>query len=179
MAFAQVPCSSATSSKRQGGSAYGRHMFMRSSSLGRQIILNGMQRRHAFAAAWRNQPKWSSVRWLKSVGSTPGSYKDDLEGAIRELRPRQGRSNCGPDFAQSLTELGLIDHYRILPAPRRAWARRGRFRRAPPVAPAFSLIIGLRGGDCDQVGLRSCLISRSRRDGGRRWEFGLGTNCRR
>ena len=34
---------------------------------GTTIILNGMGER-AFAAAWRNQPKWVVSRTLKSVG---------------------------------------------------------------------------------------------------------------
>lgn len=41
--------------------------------------------------------------------------EDDLEGAIRELKAeRAGEIEvAGPDLAQSLTELGLIDEYRI------------------------------------------------------------------
>ena len=41
----------------QAGSVYGRQMYevMRYWTT---IILNGMQEEHAFAAAWRNQPKW-------------------------------------------------------------------------------------------------------------------------
>ena len=40
---------------------------------------------------------------------------DDLEGAIRELKAeRDGEIEvAGPDLAQSLTELRLIDEYRI------------------------------------------------------------------
>jgi riboflavin biosynthesis pyrimidine reductase len=41
--------------------------------------------------------------------------RDDLEGAIRELKAeRDGEIEvAGPDLARSLTELGLIDEYRI------------------------------------------------------------------
>lgn len=70
---------------------------------------------HAFAAAWRNQPKWVVSRSLKSVGPNARLVEDDLEGAIRELKAgREGEIEvAGPDLAQSLTELGLIDEYRI------------------------------------------------------------------
>ena len=65
---------------------------------------------HAFAAAWRNQPKWVVSRSLKSVGPNARLVEDDLEGAIRELKAeRDGEIEvAGPDLAQSLTELGLM-----------------------------------------------------------------------
>ncbi len=70
---------------------------------------------HAFAAAWRSQPKWVVSRSLKSVGPNARLVEDDLEGAIRELKAeRDGEIEvAGPDLAHSLTELGLIDEYRI------------------------------------------------------------------
>ena len=70
---------------------------------------------HAFAAAWRNQPKWVVSRSLKAVGPNARLIEDDLEGAIRGLKAeRDGEIEvAGPDLAQSLTELGLIDEYRI------------------------------------------------------------------
>ena len=88
---------------------------MRLCVTGTTIILNGMQEEHAFAAAWRNQPKWVVSRSLKSVGPNARLVEDDLEGAIRELKAeRDGEIEvAGPDLAQSLTELGLIDEYRI------------------------------------------------------------------
>jgi len=69
----------------------------------------------AFAAAWRNQPKWVVSRSLKSVGPNARLVENDLEGAIRELKAeRAGEIEvAGPNLAQSLTELGLIDEYRI------------------------------------------------------------------
>ena len=74
-----------------------------------------MQREQAFAAAWRNQPKWVVSRSLKSVGPNATLLGDDLEGAIRELKAeRDGEIEvAGPALAHSLTELGLIDEYRI------------------------------------------------------------------
>jgi dihydrofolate reductase len=70
---------------------------------------------HAFAAAWRKQPKWVVSRTLTSVGPNASLVGDDLEGAIRALKAeRDGEIEvAGPDLAQSLTELGLIDEYRI------------------------------------------------------------------
>ena len=70
---------------------------------------------HAFAAAWRAQPKWVVSRSLKSVGPNATLIGKDLEGAIRELKAgHDGEIEvAGPNLARSLTELGLIDEYRI------------------------------------------------------------------
>ena len=70
---------------------------------------------HAFAAAWRNHPKWVVSHSLKSVGPNATLVEDDLEGAIRALKAeRDGEIEVGgPALAQSLTDLGLIDEYRI------------------------------------------------------------------
>lgn len=71
--------------------------------------------KHAFAAAWRNQPKWVVSRSLTSVGPNATLIRDDLEAAARELKKgRDGEIEvAGPNLARSLTELGLIDEYRI------------------------------------------------------------------
>ena len=70
---------------------------------------------HAFAAAWRRQPKWVVSRTLKSVGPNATLLEGDLESAIRALKTeRDGEIEvAGPRLAHSLTELGLIDEYRI------------------------------------------------------------------
>ncbi|MEZ4669978.1 MAG: dihydrofolate reductase family protein [Anaerolineae bacterium] len=70
---------------------------------------------HAFAAAWRKQTKWVVSRTLKSVGPNARLVEGDLEGVIRALKAeRDGEIEvAGPNLAQSLTELGLIDEYRI------------------------------------------------------------------
>ena len=70
---------------------------------------------HAFAAAWRRQPKWVVSRSLKSVGPNATLVGDDLEAAVRALKAgRDGEIEvAGPQLAHSLTELGLIDEYRI------------------------------------------------------------------
>jgi len=69
----------------------------------------------AFAAAWRRQPKWVVSRSLTSVGPNATLVGADLEGTIRALKAeRDGEIEvAGPNLAQSLTELGLIDEYRI------------------------------------------------------------------
>ena len=70
---------------------------------------------HAFAAAWRNQPKWVVSRSLKAVGPNATLVEADLERAIRRLKiERDGEIEvAGPALARSLNELGLIDEYRI------------------------------------------------------------------
>jgi dihydrofolate reductase len=70
---------------------------------------------HAFATAWRKQPKWVVSRSLTSVGPGATLVADDLEDSIRKLKAeRDGEIEvAGPNLAHSLTELGLIDEYRI------------------------------------------------------------------
>lgn len=69
----------------------------------------------AFAAAWRRQPKWVVSRSPVSVGPNARLVGDGLEGAIRALKADEDGEIevAGPDLAKSLTELGLIDEYRI------------------------------------------------------------------
>jgi dihydrofolate reductase len=68
-----------------------------------------------FAAAWRSQPKWVVSRSLKSVGPNATLVADDAEALIRGLKAeRAGEIHVsGPKLAGSLTELGLIDEYRL------------------------------------------------------------------
>jgi dihydrofolate reductase len=70
---------------------------------------------HEFAAAWRSQPKWVVSRSLKSVGANATLVADDIESVIRGLKAQLvGEIQvCGPDLARSLTDLGLIDEYRL------------------------------------------------------------------
>jgi dihydrofolate reductase len=69
----------------------------------------------AFAAAWRKQTKWVVSNSLKTVGPNAVLVEGDLETAIRKLKAeRDGEIEvAGPKLAHSLTELGLIDEYRI------------------------------------------------------------------
>ena len=70
---------------------------------------------HEFAAAWRSKPKWVVSRTLKSVGPNATLVEDDIETAIRGLKAQQvGEIDvAGPDLAGSLTDLELIDEYRL------------------------------------------------------------------
>src|SRR6266567_3097938 len=74
---------------------------------------------HAFAAAWRSQPKWVVSRSLKSVGPNATLVEDDIEAVIRGLKAQLvGEIEvAGPDLAGSLTNLGLIDEYRLYLRP--------------------------------------------------------------
>ena len=70
---------------------------------------------HEFAAAWRSKPKWVVSRSLKSVGPNATLVEGDLETAIRGLKAQHDGeiSVAGPDLAGSLTDLGLVDEYRL------------------------------------------------------------------
>lgn len=68
-----------------------------------------------FAAVWRSQRKWVVSRSLKSVGPNATLVEGDLEAAIRGLKTElNGEIDvAGPNLAGSLTNLGLIDEYRL------------------------------------------------------------------
>ena len=68
-----------------------------------------------FAAAWRSKPKWVVSRSLKSVGPNATLVQNDVGTLLRELKARLAGeiAIAGPDLARSLTDLGLIDEYRL------------------------------------------------------------------
>jgi dihydrofolate reductase len=68
-----------------------------------------------FAEAWRRQPKWVVSRSLKSVGPNATLVGDNLEALVKDLKNRLAGefSVSGPKLAQNLTDLGLIDEYRL------------------------------------------------------------------
>ena len=68
-----------------------------------------------FAAAWRSQPKWVVSRSLASVGPNATLVSENFEAVVRGLKTeRVGEVEvAGPELAQSLTALGLIDEYRL------------------------------------------------------------------
>jgi dihydrofolate reductase len=72
-----------------------------------------------FAMAWRSQPKWVVSRSLKSVGPNATLVADDVDALIRGLKARlAGEIEVGgPDLARSLTDLGLVDEYRLYVHP--------------------------------------------------------------
>jgi dihydrofolate reductase len=72
-----------------------------------------------FAAAWRSKPKWVVSRSLKSLGPNATLVADDIEAEMRELKARlDGEVDVGgPELAKSLTDLGLVDEYRLYFSP--------------------------------------------------------------
>src|SRR5271169_3479753 len=72
-----------------------------------------------FAGAYRSQPKWVVSRSLKSVGPNATLVADDFEAVIRRLKAElAGEIDVGgPVLARSLTDLGLIDEYRLYLRP--------------------------------------------------------------
>jgi dihydrofolate reductase len=72
-----------------------------------------------FAAVWRSKPKWVVSRSLKSVGPNATLVENDFEAMIRGLKAQlDGEIDvAGPDLAGSLTNLGLIDEYRLYLRP--------------------------------------------------------------
>src|SRR5215472_9712758 len=68
-----------------------------------------------FAAVWRSKPKWVVSRSLQSEGPNAVLLQNDIEVAVRELKAQQvGEIDvAGPNLAGSLTNLGLIDEYRL------------------------------------------------------------------
>ena len=70
---------------------------------------------HDFAALWRAKPKWVVSRSLKSVGANATLVAADVEAFVRRLKVEvEGEIDvAGPELAGSLTDLGLIDEYRL------------------------------------------------------------------
>jgi dihydrofolate reductase len=98
----------------QVGSVYGRRLYelMRYWDEDRP---EWSPEQHDYAAAWRRQPKWVVSRSLKSVGPNAKLVEDDVEAVIRRLKAELvGEIQVGgPTLARSLTDLGLIDEYRL------------------------------------------------------------------
>src|SRR5437868_1522673 len=102
----------------QAGSVYGRKMY---------DVMRYWDDEHpdwdaeerAFASAWRSQPKWVVSRSLKSAGPNANLVADDFEKVIRRLKAElSGEIHVGgPVLAQSLTDAGLIDEYRLYLRP--------------------------------------------------------------
>jgi len=87
-----------------------------------------------FATAWRSQPKWVVSRSLTSVGPNASLIGGDLENAVRELKAeREGELEVGgPALASSLSELGLIDEYRVYVIPTVVGHGKPFFAGSPP-----------------------------------------------
>lgn len=96
------------------GSVYGRRMYEVMRYWDEEHSEWGAEER-AYAAAWRSKPKWVVSRTLKSVGPNATLVDGDIETAIGGLKAElDGEIEVsGPELAQSLTDLGLVDEYRL------------------------------------------------------------------
>lgn len=68
-----------------------------------------------YAEVWRSKPKWIVSRSLKSVGPNATLVAGDVGAVARRLKAELAGEIevAGPDLARSLTDLGLIDEYRL------------------------------------------------------------------
>ncbi len=87
-----------------------------------------------FAQVWRARPKWVVSRSLKSVGPNATLVSDGVEAFVRRLKADiEGEIDvAGPDLAASLTDLGLIDEYRLYMRPFVLGRGKPYFARARP-----------------------------------------------
>jgi dihydrofolate reductase len=104
-----------------------------------------------FAAAWRSKPKWVVSRSLKSVGANATLVAGEVEAFVRRLKAEaEGEIDvAGPEFAGCLTDLGLIDEYRLYFRPIVLGRGKPYFAGA---RPPLRLIAADRVGE-DAVGL--------------------------
>jgi len=100
--------------KEQTGSLYGRKVYelMRYWD---EDQATWSEDERAFAAAFRKQTKWVVSRTLQRVGARAELLSGDLAAHVRALKAEQDGEIevAGPDLARSLTDLGLIDEYRV------------------------------------------------------------------
>jgi dihydrofolate reductase len=96
------------------GSVYGRRMYEVMRYWDEDHVAWDAAER-AYAEAWRSRPKWIVSRSLESVGPNATLVRDDVEAAIRQLKAQLDGviEVAGPELARSLTDLGLVDEYRL------------------------------------------------------------------
>lgn len=96
------------------GSVYGRRMY-EAMRYWDEDCGEWTPEQREFAAAWRRQPKWVASRTLKSVGPNATLIEDEIAATVRDLKVRLDGEIAvsGPELAQTLTDLGLIDEYRL------------------------------------------------------------------
>src|SRR5580658_6501280 len=89
---------------------------------------------HDFAAVWRALPKWVVSRSLKSFGANATLVAGDVEAFVRRLKAEvEGEIDvAGPELAGCLTDLGLIDEYRLYFRPFVFGGGKPFFARARP-----------------------------------------------
>ena len=97
-----------------GGALYGRRIYELMRYWDDERPEWGVPERD-FAAAWRSKPKWVVSRTLQSVGPNATLVGEDVGAFVRGLkRDVEGEIDvAGPTLAASLTDLGLIDEYRL------------------------------------------------------------------
>lgn len=100
--------------RNEAGAVYGRRIY-ETMRYWEQDLPEWDAQDREFAAVWRNQPKWVASRTLKSVGPYVTLVEEPVESLIRRLKAELNGviSVAGPNLARSLTELGLIDEYRL------------------------------------------------------------------
>lgn len=100
------------------GSLYGRRMYqvMR---VWDEDRTEWTEAERDFAVVWRRQPKWVVSQSLPSVGPNATLVAEDVESVVRELKARlEGEFEvAGPELAQRLSDLGLVDEYRLYYRP--------------------------------------------------------------
>ena len=96
------------------GSLYGRKLYEIMSYLDKDQDRWGTAE-HKFAEAWRNSKKWVVSRTLNAAGPNAQLLGPDLQAEVRRLKNDvDGEIEVGgPNLARSLSELGLIDEYKI------------------------------------------------------------------
>ena len=100
------------------GMVYGRRMYEVMRYWDDDLADWGAEERE-YAAVWRSRRKWVVSRSWKTVGPNATLISDDLDSAIRGLKAElTGEIEvAGPELAGSLTNLGLIDEYRLYVHP--------------------------------------------------------------
>ena len=95
------------------GSVYGRRV-LRSWGIGTRPSRVGRGGAR-FRGGVAEPTEWVVSRSLKSVGPNATLVEDDIEAVMRGLKAQLGGEIevAGPDLARSLTDLGLIDEYRL------------------------------------------------------------------
>lgn len=98
-----------------------------------------------YATAWRSQRKWVISRTLTSAGPKATIVQDGIEAFVRQLKAEiPGEIEvAGPDLAQSLGDLGLVDEYRLYVHPAVLGEGKRFFAGSPP---------SLRFAGSDQIG---------------------------
>ena len=98
-----------------------------------------------FAQVWRARPKWVISRSLTSVGQNATLVDRDVGPLVRRLKADvAGEIDvAGPELAASLTDLGLVDEYRLYMRPFVLGAGKPYFARGrPPLRLVASAPLG-------------------------------------